>query len=258
MPERKLAREFIASPQKINIQVFAPEAILKYNHKGEKIKGFNIMTDAQQDSALYASSQFIGLVDDSAYLERYVNLFIDELRKLGFEVYLENSVDTFLYSQPQAYVISMAQVQLDEYTLPVEDSLPVGDSMFYKRFDLNAVDASTWFEVSKLNVTKPKKTILFSTLTASDAFNGNFFIDPNSMDVRYKYSVDSLTVNDLYDLAAYSGRQQADYLFDYFMNSYIGFHMPEGILPNGYYRYNRSNGSLSTTEEERFEVLDSK
>ncbi|HSN49817.1 MAG TPA: hypothetical protein VLR52_01215, partial [Bacteroidales bacterium] len=152
MPERKLARDFIASPQKISIQVLAPESIYKYNHKGENVKGFNKMTEPQQDSALYASSRYIRLVDDSAYLERYVNLFIDELRRLGFEVFLENSIDTFLNSQPQAYLVNMAQVQLDEYTLPIEDSVPVGDSMYYKRFNLNAVDASTWFEINKLNV----------------------------------------------------------------------------------------------------------
>lgn len=258
MPEKKLAREFINSPEKINLQVYAPEVLFKYNHKGELIKGFNRMKSDQQDSALFYTSKYVQFVDDSLYLDKYVNTFIGELRNLGFVVFLEDSADTFLTTKPQSYVINIAQVQLDEYTLPYEDSEPIGDSTYYKKFNLDAVDASSWFELSKLNIPKPKKTILFSSLTSSDAFSGYFFVDPFSQEVRYKYSIDSLKVKDLYDLAAYSGRQHADYLFDYFMNSYISIHMPQGTPPIGHFRYNRSKKTITTTDNEFFEVLDSK
>lgn len=254
MPEKKLARDFISMPEKINIQIISPSIVYKFNHKGEKIKGFRKLDESEQDSALFASSQYVQYVDDSIYLEKYVNSFIDELRKLGFGVYVDNSMDTFLQGKQQSYVLNMAQVQLDEYILPYEDSAMSGDSVYYKRFDLNAVDASTWFELNKLNAQSPKKTVLYSSMTASDAFDGAFYAEPFSMEVHYRYTIDSLVVRDVYDLAVYSGRQQADYLFDYFMNNFITLSM-KGMQPMGYLRYDRRGNALYFTEDERFEVI---
>jgi len=51
------------------------------------------------------------------------------------------------------------------------------DSVYYKNVNLNAVDASSWFELSKINTSKPVKTVLYSTLTTTDAYQGNFVID---------------------------------------------------------------------------------
>lgn len=253
IPEKKLAKDFISMPEKINIQLFSPQEILKYNHTGELIKGFSKLSSAEQDSALYFTSRYIRYVDDSVYLERYVNSFIEELRKLGMVVYVDNTVDSFLQNKPQSYVLNMAQVQLDEYLLPHSDSIVFNDSIFFKSFRLNAVDASSWLELSKVNANSPKKTVLFSTMTVSDAFEGNFYLQPFSDNVIYKYNIDSLQVRDIYDLAAYTGRQQAGYLFDYFMNNYIAINMP--TKPMGYLRYDRKSNSFYFTDDEKFEVL---
>ncbi|MGE5424695.1 MAG: hypothetical protein ACM3N9_04980 [Syntrophothermus sp.] len=253
-PEKKLARDFVNMPKKIRLQVFPPELVFKYNHKGEKIEDFKKMNEQQQDSALYFGSDFIQYVSDSIYLERYINNFLDETRKLGFEVFLDNQTDTFLQDQQQAYVLNMAQVQLDEYTYPHKDSETIYDTVYSKTFNLNGVDASSWFELSKVN--SSKKTVLYSTFTASDAFDGGFYIDPFTSAIHYKYNIDSLHVRDIYDLATYAGRRQADYLFDYFMNNYVTLHMPPGTAPSGYLRYDRYDKSIYITDDERFEVLD--
>jgi hypothetical protein len=255
--ERKLAQGFISNPPPVSIQLFSPETLFKYNHKGELIPGFDSLNASQQDSALFADSRYIQFIDDSTYLDKYVNAFIDELRRIGFKVFVEQSLDTFLQTQPQAYLLSMAQVEIDEYLFPLEDSASFGDSTFYKSFDLNGVDASTWFEVSKINSTKPVKTVLRSTLTATDGFQGRFLLNGFSSDVLYKYKVDSLTVKDLYELASYAGRQHADYLFDYFMNQYVSINMPQGTVRRGYLHYDHSRKFLGTTEEEKFEVISS-
>jgi len=253
--ERKLAQGFITNPPPINIQIFSPEALYKYSHKGELIPGFDSLTPSQQDSALFTGSKYIRDIDDSIYLERYVNSFIDELRSLGFKVFVEESIDTFLKTQPQSYLLTMAQVQLDEYLYPFEDSEEFGDSTFYKRVELNAVDASSWFEISKLNAPKPVKTVLHSKLTATDSFSGRFTLNGFSSDVLYKYKIDSLTISDVYDLAKYAGRKHAGYLFDFFMNQYVIFHLPAGEEMPGYLHYDHKNRFLGLTDEERFEVV---
>jgi hypothetical protein len=256
--EKKLGKEFLAQTPQINIEVYTPVYLYKFSHKGEKIPGFDSLSSPQQDSALYADSRFIRYVDDSIFLDKYVNAFIDELREIGFRVFVDNNLDTILLTQPQAYVVNMSQVQLDEYFETYEDSEPVGDTEFYKSFELNAVDASSWFELNKYNVVKPVKTVLYSSFTASDGITGNFIMNNFNMNLKYRYKIDSLNLSDIYELASFSGRRHANYLFDYFMNQYISYHMPEGIEILGYLHYVPSRKIFDFTDEEKFEVLKSK
>lgn len=256
--EKRLGKEFLKEAPQFCVQVLPPLVVYKFNHKGEKIPGFDSLTTAQQDSALAASSQFVKNVDDSIYLDKYVNSFIDQLRDIGFRVFIEGDVDTILQKEPQAYVVNMSQEQLDEYIDPYEDSQEVGDSIFYRRFDLNAVDASSWFELNKYGTYRPVKTVLYSSFTASDAFAGNFLVNSFTGDLKYRYKIDSLKVADIYDLASYSGRRNANYIFDYFMNQYIAFNMPKGMDILGYLHYNPATKTFIFTEDEKLEVLPTK
>ena len=256
--EKKLGQNFINTPPEIDLQLFTPDVLFKFNHKGEEIEGFDTLTDSGQDSALYFTSQFMQFVEDSIYLEKYMNSFIEELRALGFNVFLDHSVDSFLQRQPQSYVINISQVQLDEYKFPIVDSEPYEDTVYTKKFQLNSVDASAWFELNKINTSKPQKTILFSSFTASDGFDGNFLINTFTGDIQYKYKIDSLKLRDIYDLAAYAGWKDAGYLFDFFMNQYIAFHLPKGIEPMYFLHYDRFHKSLSPTDDDMFEILEVK
>ncbi|MDP4282360.1 MAG: hypothetical protein Q8867_09460 [Bacteroidota bacterium] len=256
--EKKLAKSFVNKMPEINIQLFTPQSLYKYNHKGEKIPGFDSLTEAQQDSALYTNSRYIRYIDDSIYLDKYINSLIDELRALGFKVYLDNSTDSFLRQKPQSYVLNLAQVQLDEYLYPLEDEEPYSDSIYYRVFYLNALDASSWFELNKLNAAKPVKTVLYSSFTSTDGFKGRFYVDPFTMNPQYKYNIDSLTVKDAYDLAGFLGKKHASYLYDFFLNQYILYHLPEDVEMEDYYHFNRFRHTVSPTEDDRFEILDNK
>ena len=256
--EQKLAQNFIKTPPGITVQVFTPDLVYKFNHKGEEIEGFDTLNELQQDSALILGSKYMQYVDDSIFLTNYVNNFINELRALGFIVYLDHSVDSFLNGNPQSYVVNISQMQLDEYKFPVEDSEPFYDTVYYRTFLLEAVDISTWFELSKINAPQPKKTVLYSTFTVSDGFDGNFIINALTFDIKYRYKIDSLKVNDVYDLSVYAGKMDASYLFDFFMNQYIAYHMPQGMEPAYYFHYNRFRKSLTPTQDDRFEILQSK
>lgn len=255
--EQKLAKNFVKDPLSIDIQLFTPDILYKFNHKGETIEGFDLLTNAQQDSALYYSSRYMQFIDDSVFMESYLNSFINELRALGFKVFLDHSVDSFLQRQPQSYVVNISQLQLDEYLFPVDDTLPAGDSLYLQSFQLNGVDLSSWFELSKINALKPKKTVLYSSFTASDGFEGRFFLNGFTMNVQYKYKIDSLTRKDIYDLAVFSGKKNASYLFDFFMNQYIAFQLPDDIQPV-WLHYNRFDRSFTPTDEDLFEVQSAK
>lgn len=258
LPERKVADTFIQSPHMISLAVAPPELVLKYNHKGEAVEGFDSLTPEQQDSALWYSSRYIRFVSDSIVLEKYMNNLIEELRACGFDVYLNRDHDSALAGIPQCYLFEISQMQLDEYLYPLEEEDAFLDSVYFKKFYLNAVDYSCWFNLGKYGGENARKTLLYATSTAYDTFDGRFFNDPFSGTVRYKYSIDTLQTRDVYDMAAYLGKKHAGYLFDFFMNQYIAKHMPKGVEPEDYYHYNRSRKSFFPADEERFEILGTK
>ncbi len=258
LPERKIADNFIESQHVLNLMVVPPELVFKYNHKGEIIEGFDSLKNDQQDSALWNSSLYVQHLNDSILLETYMNQFMGELRALGFNVYLPDAVDSFMTDKPQAYILDIPQVQVDEYFYPLVDEGDFNDSTYYKKFNINAVDFSCWFELRKAGVENAKRMVLYTTNTAYDTFEGRFFNDPFSGNVRYKYTIDSLRTKDVYEMATYLGKKHAGYLYDYFMNQYIAKHLPEGMKMMDYYHYDRKRKSFSPAYDERFDILGSK
>jgi hypothetical protein len=258
LPEEKLAQSFVKNPPKIRLLVTPPDFIYKYSHKGEMVEGFNEMTDKQQDSALFYSSRYIQRLSDSVVLENYVNQFINELRKAKFEVFLPDRVDSFLLDQTQAYRLNISQIQLDEYNYPMEDKETINDTLYYKKFQLNAMDFSVWLELSKYSPGNTKKTVLYDSHTAFDSFDGNFVSDPWTTRVRYKYHIDTLGLNDIYDMSKLLGRENGDYLFDFFMNQWVLFNIPPNQYNVQYLHYNRKHNFLESTDEDRFEIIPDK
>ena len=95
------------------------------------------------------------------------------------------------------------------------------------------------------------------------AQKGNNYVDEmkdrfNESLITVNHKIDSLKVADIYDLASYSGRRNANYIFDYFMNQYIAFNMPKGMDILGYLHYNPATKTFIFTEDEKLEVLPTK
>lgn len=254
--EFKLAREFQSHHPDFMLHLTPPGFLYKYNHKGELIEGFGSLSPAGQDSALFWSSAFVRHVNDSIFQEVYVNSFIDELRNLEFTVYLGHDADSLLLLQPQSYELNIAQLQLDEYLYPYEDQDYFYDTLFYKKFNLAAMDFSVWLELKKIGVSGKPGTVLFSSHMATDDLEGEFLLDPFRQDVKYSYRIDSLEISDLYDIAGLLGKVHASYLYDFFMNQYIAFHYPPNFSPQLYYHYNRLRNNLIPVDDERFDVIE--
>lgn len=255
LPEQKLAKSFIQSRQVFNLMVTSPGIVHKFNHKGETIKEFSSMDSLERERALWYGSQFIRYVSDSILLENYMNAFIDELRLLGMNVFLETTADSFNTSHPQSYMVNLAQIQLDEYIYPLQDEVEYYDSVYVKNININAVDFSCWIDLNKAGIPNPRTTVLYATSTAYDAFDGRFYADPFSGQVRYRYSIDTLKAGELHELSSMLGKKHAGFLYDFFMNQYIGHHLPDGYDPLDYYHYNRKRDALVPAYEDRFEVL---
>ena len=149
LPEHKVAKTFIDSPHMINLLVNPPAMVFKFNHKGEAIEDFDSLKPIIQDSLLWTNSRYMQYMNDSVLLENYMNNFIEGLRLNGFNVYLNTAIDSFSTEKPQSYVLDVSQVQLDEYLYPLEDEDSFLDTIYIKKFKLNAVDFSCWLNLGK-------------------------------------------------------------------------------------------------------------
>jgi hypothetical protein len=255
LPEQQIAKTFIQSGNGINLLVSPPDQVYKFNRKGELVSGFDELNDQQKDSALWFSSRYMQRLSDSLFLEVYVNSFLEELRQLGFNVFLANAPEAFNPAAAQSYNVTMAQVQLDEYLYPVEDEFEYYDSVFKKRVDINAIDFSGWFDLTKAGKENARTTTLYGTLTAYDEFEGRFFNDPFSGLVRYRYTVDTIEVKEIYQISELLGKRFAGYLFDFFLNQYIAKNLPPNLELTDYYRYIRKRNAIVPAYEDRFEIL---
>jgi hypothetical protein len=255
LPEQKLARTFTQSRQMISLRVTPPELVYKFSHKGELIEDFDSLSATEKDSALYTNSKYIRYLSDSIVLENFMNNFIDELRQLGFNVYLDLPDDTFPASGPQSYLVNVSQLQFDEYIYPFEDQAEFFDSVYTKKINLEAMDISAWFDLRKSGSENAKSLVLYATNTVTSAFDGRFYADPFSGRIRYKYTMDELKMNELYEISSRLGKKYAGYLYDFFLNQYLVKNMPPGEELFDYYHFDRDRNMFTPTWDERFEVL---
>ncbi|HSW68081.1 MAG TPA: hypothetical protein VLH16_05845, partial [Bacteroidales bacterium] len=77
------------------------------------------------------------------------------------------------------------------------------------------------FEVSGVNRAGFPKNVLYADIVVADGFDGRLRYLPISGEYRFLYSIDSIVLSDVYELAAEAGRRYASYLNDYLMETYI-------------------------------------
>jgi hypothetical protein len=239
-PERMIGEYYIKNSPKGSILIMRPEFIYKNNHLSFDLSDH--MSKAEKDSVAFYRSSYLQYVSDSLFLGEYMNNFIDRLLSAGYDVYAQEYLDSFKKVAPPTYIVNVAQLQLEELrdSADAESLNNTGiDNNFYPSgITLNAVRLNSWFEVSELNSdTGNKKKLFFASSIARDAIKGGLKILPQSGELSYQYTIDTLTLNDVYELARQSGKTYGDYLFDYFMNEYIRVEMPNGMYPQRYMHY---------------------
>jgi hypothetical protein len=250
-PEWRLAKSYIDSDPGVSILILPTNYVFKKNLKVEEFDGKQLQQDAL-DSALYANSVFLKNLSDSVFLEAFVNSMIDEFVRLGYRVYTESMLDSFLFVQRPAYFLNIAQVELEEHYSMHEDKQEFGEYVYYKNLDLNAVSYNFWFEISELNDDSANHKLFFASQTINDVVYGYFTENLFTGDIKYRYDVDEIDMDIIYRYAAYFGRRYAGYTYDYLMNSYVAEQFPQDKTLRYYMRYNRENNTLDPTINDRF------
>jgi len=223
--------------------------VYKDNLNKEGITGKN---SSEIDSLSFVNSKFLKRISDSVFLETYVNSLSSELKLYGYKIYFNNDTDEFLTNSSSGYIINIAQLQLEEYPKPVYDEATYYDSTVYQDFWLNAINLNSWFEISGMNDSQKANKTLYASESASDYFEGKFKANILTQEVTYQYSIDTLELKDIYELAAYAGKKYAAYIYDYLMNLEIRKQLPASSEPYKYMHYNREDGRIEPAYDYRF------
>ena len=255
--ERELARSYLENTNQIELLVLRPEYVFKSSLKQYEVEGAETMDENTLDSILLGRSLFLQFISDSAFLDTFIGAYIEELRSFNYMVFPGSEMDNFLSIEKPEFIINIAQVELEEYVLPIRDEELVYDYLFYKEIDLNAVSINSWFELTRINGEEElDEEILFASHYILDEFEGDFKYYPFTGEVQYAYNIDSLLLNDIYGLAGYLGKKYAGYTNDYLMNTYVYRNLPENKKPRYYFQYNREKNALVPTEDDRFILMD--
>lgn len=252
--ERKFAREYVKDDTTRTVLLMSPDYIFKKSLKEWEVDSVDELDEWTLDSILLEKSMFLKRIDDSLFLDFYLRHFVDELQKLGFIVYGEDSLVTFLSGKPNAHIINLAQLEIEEYIMPYREEEQFGDYIYFEVIDLNAINLNSWIEISKVNE-EEDKALFFASHYLTDEMEGYFRYYYFTGEVGFNYEVDTIPMSNIYKLGALAGYEYAGYTFDYLMNKYIDKRMEQEGRERSkiYYHYSRRGNYIDEAEEdERF------
>jgi hypothetical protein len=255
--ERDLARKYISTKPDSAVLIMMPDFVYKTNLKIGELESSELMNEYVKDSLLFERSKYLKHISDTTILRRYYNSLVNELKAYGLDVYSEENINEFLQLEDPCYMFNIAQIELEEYIVPVEEQEVFDDTaLYFQSFKLNAVSINSWFEVTRMNVENDKRKVLYASHYVFDFLKGSFRKHVITGDVKYKYYQKEIVLEDIYSLADELGEKYAGYIFDYILNEKIKEELPENVSTAKYYHYNRSSNTLSVARDGRFTIIE--
>jgi len=248
-PERKLAKKFVENTSKPALLVLMPSSIFKENLK---------LSDGKTPDSL-TQAVIIDKLIDSIVINRFNTRFVKELRNYGLQVFQEGAVADFMNVDSNAWVVNVAQFELQEYVTTYVDMQELFGMEYSYEVPLNGVNSAYWFEFSRVNAPdNAKPEVMFAANDLYDQFDGKLNYDIFSGAMNYQYWTDTITVADFYRHIDFSARLYAGYTFDYLMNSYIGSQIQKPEQTVNYFRFDPYRKSYFITLDDRFIPLENR
>lgn len=251
-PERKIVKSFINDQKQRSALLIAPQYIYKENLKKDILDSLGIKDEKLFDSVLMANSTILNDIQDSMFIANYMLGMDTELKRFGFQVYREQATTSFMENDSNAYLINLAQIEIEESYFTTRDEVTMYNTYYYHDHQLNAAYISSWIEISEINSENGNHNVYFSSDVITDDLQGEFLFDYFSSEVKYLYEIDSLKPTDIYNFAYMLGRTYAAYTFDLLMNNFLKENLPEEKRSGKYWRYNPGLENLFYAEDDKF------
>ncbi len=210
---RQLATEFVVEETDLHVLLLPPPELMKSYVPGNP--------DEMPPDSVFGPdddrAEFIGEVEDSLFVEEFMSSLRHYLDVLYVKHYGPEDVDEFFELDRPAYIFAVGQMELLEY---VEEELFTGrtDSERYRaKVDVRVVESNVWFEFMKLHDPDHEMELLFDVRSTSDYVEGRF-VRSRDGTVRFDPEKYPLMLADIYELASFSGKRNAQNIFDHLLN----------------------------------------
>ncbi|HAG15593.1 MAG TPA: hypothetical protein DCG69_03585 [Bacteroidales bacterium] len=212
--------------------------------------GFNQLEN--QDSGAFYSKLILEKFSDSVFLEMYLNSFIAQLQGFGYKVLLPDELYDFQTANKPAYIFRFAQTELAEESSPFIIDEKILDQAIYKKIDLNLVRFSNWFEFESRD--SLWKKIFYAEDAIEDRFSGELVLDQSLANPVFVYQMDSLSIQNVNQMAQLLGVKYAEFLNDYLMNVFIKQKFPSYSPPKLYFHFDSELKMLSPYQDRFVEL----
>lgn len=259
--EMKFAREFSRQSEQISMLAIRTDYIFKINEKYIELPAGAQPTDAEIDSLRYLQTLIIQYLEaddaDEYVLDHFFSAFTTELSRYGIQMYSEDQLETFFELDSNAYIINLAQVELDEFDYQILESEVFGGRTFEFEYWINGLRVNTWFELSRLNPREDETPqILYASNDLYDDFQGYFNQQWLTGEISYLYKHDTIEMSEFYDFIGLLGRLYAAYTYDFMLNTYLDKNIDAERRSDRWYRYNPYRKSFFISEDDRFIPLE--
>ncbi len=245
-----LANRFVVDESDIHVLVLPPPSLLKTFlpvHPDSIPAGDSIPQIDESDI------RFVNQVEDSVFINMFIDAMELQLERLSVKMYGLNEMEAFFKLEERAYIFFIAQMELLEY---VDEELFIardGSINYVRREPVTVLENNVWFEFLKLNDAEFGMEVLFSVHATSDFVEGRF-IRRSTGEVLFDANRFLLTQDDLNELAQFSGKQNAQNIFDYLMNLYV--REKTGREPVVYYHYDVEQHIIRPQDQPGFIIID--
>ncbi len=241
----QLANRFVVEENDIHVLVL---------HPGQLIKTFlPIHPDSVAADSLVvidkSETRFVNTADDSKYIRHFMDALKEELERFDVNFYGIDDMDAFFRLDKPGFIFFIAQMELLEYRHEEFFSARDGNITYVRREPVTVLENNVWFEFLKLHDADFGMQVLFNVQATSDYVDGRF-IRRSSGEVLFDAERYPLTDDDIIDLAAFSGKQNAQNIFDHLMNLYIEKQL--GRKPDNFYQYDVDRHAIRMLEQPGF------
>lgn len=251
--ERKLASEYLKNRDSEAVLLIRPDFIYKEGYKVPDSINVESIPEAERSAKLLGYTELIQYLDDSIFIEGYMNGLVFGLRQAQYQVFSGQSAHSFLLSSSDRIILNLAQLEIEEYYIPVEEQASFSDEENYSyEFDITGVNINSWFEISGMNRNDTSIRVVYNNYQVSDHVASEYRYFAISGEVKFLYHVDSLQVYDLYEAGWNAGYYNADNFSNYLLNRYIRDNMPKGKTPGRIFTLERETGMLRKARQQGF------
>ncbi len=212
----QLATQYVVEKTDIHVLLLPPPELLKSFAPGppDTVPPDSI-TGPEDERA-----RFLGDVKDSLFVDQFMYSLKHYLGVLYVNFYGPDEADEFFELDVPAYIFAIGQMELMEYLDEEVFTARSNGQRYRATADITVIENNVWFEFMKLHDPDHEMEVLFDVRATSEYVEGRF-IRRSDGSVRFDPVEYPLTTDDIYDLAAFSGKKNAQNIFDHLMNLHV-------------------------------------